>query len=253
MQLKRSVGLYSLVFIAVSGVIGSGWLFGPMYAAQLAGPAALISWLLGAFVMFLLALTYAESSAMLPVPGGIVRLPHITHGNVVSFTMGWSALVCYIMTAPIEVRAALQYASDRYPQLLGPHDTLSWLGFAIGGLMMLIFCIINAVGVAFFARINNSITGFKIVVPIFTALLLIGSHFHPKNFYAFGGFMPYGFKGVFSAVTAGGIIWAFIGFRHVISMAGEARRPKRDIPMALIIGVLICVGIFESFCMIFGK
>ena len=89
--MQRSIGLIGLTFVAISGMIGSGWLFGPLFAAQLAGPAAIVSWVLAGFGMLLIALTYAEISAMFPVAGGLARLPHFSHGNVVSMSIGWAA------------------------------------------------------------------------------------------------------------------------------------------------------------------
>lgn len=88
--LKRDIGLLGLTFISVGGIIGSGWLFGPLLAVQHAGPAATISWIIGAVAMFILAITFAEISAMLPIPGGIARVPQFSHGNIVSMAMGWT-------------------------------------------------------------------------------------------------------------------------------------------------------------------
>src|SRR5262245_48570307 len=122
MHLKREIGLIGLTFVAVSGIIGSGWLFAPLSALQVAGPAALVAWLIGAIAMLLLALTFAEISAMLPVPGGIARVPHFSHGNVVSMVMGWSAWIGYSTTAPIEVEAMLKY--------LAPHAGWLYAGAA---------------------------------------------------------------------------------------------------------------------------
>ena len=104
MQLNREIGLVGLTFVAVGGIIGSGWLFAPLLAAKAAGPAALIAWAIGAFAMLLLAVTFAEISAMLPVPGGIAAVPQFSHGNVVSMAMGYTAWIGYNTTAPIEAR-----------------------------------------------------------------------------------------------------------------------------------------------------
>ena len=70
---KRTIGKAGLLFAAMGSIIGSGWLFGPYYAAQIAGPAALISWVLGGLIMIVIALTFAELSTMLPIVGGIAR------------------------------------------------------------------------------------------------------------------------------------------------------------------------------------
>lgn len=77
-HLRREIGLLSLTFIGVSGVLGSGWLFAPLLASQLAGPASLLAWLLGGLAIGLVAMTFAEIAAMLPVAGGIARLPQFS-------------------------------------------------------------------------------------------------------------------------------------------------------------------------------
>ena len=101
LALQRSIGLTGLTFVAVSGIIGSGWLFAPMLTAQVAGPGAVISWLIGGTAMLLLTLCFAEIVALLPVAGGIARIPHFTHGDLTSMMLGWTAWVGYNTAAPI--------------------------------------------------------------------------------------------------------------------------------------------------------
>jgi amino acid transporter len=67
--LQRQIGRVALLFTGITGIIGSGWLFASLYAAQLAGPAAILSWLIGGGVALLLALVYAELGGMLPLAG----------------------------------------------------------------------------------------------------------------------------------------------------------------------------------------
>jgi len=126
----------------------------------MAGPASLLAWALGGIAILLLALSFAEISAMLPVSGGIARVPHFSHGNVVSTAMGWSAWIGYNTTAPIEVEAMLSYLTPEMPWLYtdATHTTLSTGGIAIAMAMLLLFSILNFFGVKLFARINASIT-----------------------------------------------------------------------------------------------
>src|ERR1700682_6630881 len=77
-KLRRDVGMVGLLFAAVGSIIGSGWLFGALNASLVAGPAALISWVLGGAAVILLALIHAELGAMYPVAGGRCRVP--AHG-----------------------------------------------------------------------------------------------------------------------------------------------------------------------------
>jgi len=73
MNLKRSIGTWGLLFAAVGGIVGSGWLFGPYYAARIAGPAAILSWVIGGCLMMVIAMTFAELSSTFPLAGGTVR------------------------------------------------------------------------------------------------------------------------------------------------------------------------------------
>src|SRR5688572_32865043 len=67
--LQRQIGPVALLFTGITGIIGSGWLFASLCAAQIAGPAAIISWIIGGGVALLLALIYAEIGGMLPLAG----------------------------------------------------------------------------------------------------------------------------------------------------------------------------------------
>ena len=245
-RMPREIGLVGLTFIAVSGVIGSGWLFVPLLAAQHAGPAALVAWVIGGFAMLLLALTFAEISAMLPVAGGIARVPQFSHGNVASMAMGWSAWVGYSTTAPIEVEVMLRYLAPHAEWLFTAPggSTLTWSGVAVAGALLVVFTIINALGVKVLATVNTTLTWAKLGIPSVVIVLFIASRFETSNFTAEGGFAPLGLAGILGAVSSGGIIFAFIGFRHAIDMAGEVRNPGVTIPTALIFSVIICFVIY---------
>lgn len=245
--MQRSIGFVGYTFIGVSGIIGSGWLFGPLLTAQLAGPASLISWLIGAAGMLLLALCYAEVSAMLPVAGGIARIPHFTHGKLSAYLLGWTAWMGYNTAAPIETIAMLQYLNVYFPWLyIGPgsQGELSLAGQATALSLLIMFVIINALGARFFAHINTSITWLKLFIPLAIGVLLMVYHFEPDNFTRMGGFAPYGVHGILSAISAGGIIFAFLGFRHAIDMAGEVRNPQTTIPLALGLTIVICMLVY---------
>src|SRR2546428_10364927 len=90
-QLKRSVGFWGLMFVSLGSIIGSGWLLGALNAAEAAGPASILSWLLAAGMLTLLALVYAELGAAYPVAGGGARFPYYSHGPIAGFTAGWAS------------------------------------------------------------------------------------------------------------------------------------------------------------------
>jgi amino acid transporter len=254
--MQREIGLLSLTFIGVSAVIGSGWLFAPLLAAQDAGPASLLAWLIGGLSVGLLALTFAELSAMLPVTGGIARLPHFSHGSLVSMAMGWTAWIGYNTAVPIEVEAMLRYLEPWLPWLYIPTPNLpnqaaqlplgalsaAGKGVALG--LLGFFTLANLFGVRLFARLNASITWFKLAVPLVIVGALMTDRFLIGNFSVEGGFFAAGPQGVLTAVASGGVIFAFLGFRHTIDLAGEARNPQFTVPTAIVLTVLICLVIY---------
>lgn len=247
MQLQRSIGLIDLTFIAVSAIIGSGWLFAPLLTSQLAGPAAIFSWLIGGGAMLILALCFAEVMGILPVAGGIARIPHFTHGDVTSTVFGWSAWVGYNTAAPIETIAMLEYLAVHFPWLFSGQageSALTGHGMLVGTGVLVLFMFINALGAKILIRTNTALTWIKLLVPIIVGVAIISTRFDVTNFTASGGFAPYGVEGIFTAVSAGGIIFALIGFRHVIDLAGEVKRPNVTLPLALCLSLLICLGIY---------
>ncbi|KZM47412.1 APC family permease [Labrenzia sp. OB1] len=244
--MQRSIGLLGLTFIAISGILGSGWLFAPLLAAQAAGPSALIAWAIGGFAILLLAATFAEIAAILPVAGGIGRVPHFSHGSVVSMAMGWTAWIGYNTTATIEVEAVLRYSKSLAPWLYSDADHLSTAGLGVACILLAVFTVFNAFGVKFFARINTALTWIKILVPGLLAVVILTSEFRFTNFSEYGGFAPEGLKGILSAISTGGVIFALIGFRHVIDMAGEARNPKINVPLALVMSLVVCLVIYGA-------
>ncbi|WP_211100013.1 APC family permease [Acuticoccus kandeliae] len=243
--MRREIGLVGLTFVAVGGVLGSGWLFAPLLASQLAGPAAIVAWGIGAVAMLLLALAFAEITAMFPVAGGIARIPQFSHGRLLAMILGWSAWAGYCTTAPIEVEAALRYASAYVPFLhTGAAGELTLAGNIFACILLFLFTLINAFGVAWFTKVNTTLTWFKLIIPLVFVVVVILSRFEPANYTAHGGFAPYGITGIFAAVASGGVAFAFIGFRHAIDMAGETRDPQRTIPLALVLAVIICLVVY---------
>ncbi len=246
---KRRIGPLGLTFSAISAMIGSGWLFSSLYVGEIAGPASIIAWVLGGALVFIIALTYAEISSMVPVSGGSTRFPQLTHGTFVSLFFGWITWF-NLMTAPaIETQAMLQYASDYWPTLLNADaysgiNSLSHSGYFVAFLTMLTFSIINIYSIKLITRINNYLTFFKITIAIMTTIVLVGVAFHAHNFHnaTTGGFAPHGIKGIFVAIATGGILFAFNGFKQVVELAGEAKNPKRTVLIAItasLIGVLL--------------
>ena len=241
-SLKREVGLIGLTWASMGSIIGSGWLFGPQDALEVAGPAAIISWLIGGVAIVILALVHAELGGMYPVSGGTARFPHYAFGGVAGASFGWFAWLNAATVAPIEVSAMLTYLGD-YDFAKGWIDpetqVLSTTGIVISVILMAIMVAINFLGVRQLAAANSTITWWKIAVPLLTILVLALSHWDTSNLTAGNGFAPEGFKGVLAAVSTGGIIFSYLGFEQADQLAGESANPKRDVPMAVIGSVVL--------------
>lgn len=240
-SLSRQVSLTGLLFTAVSGFVGSGWLFASMYAAQLAGPASIISWCIGSVVILVLALVYAELGGMLPVGGALARIPYFAIGPIGGFFAGWMIWIAYVATGPIEVIAVLDYSSNYLPWLTANNDgerVLTPAGLALAASLLLLFTIINMLGIKWLADVSTWVGIWKLSIPLIAPIMLIYVGFRPENFSGFGGFAPYGAAGVLGAVSSGGIMFSYLGFRMVLDLAGEVKRPQVNVPLTIVLAVL---------------
>ncbi len=254
--LERQVGFLGLLWASEGSIIGSGWLFGALVAATYAGPSALIGWIIASAIVILLALVHAELGGVFPVSGGTSRFPHYAFGSFAGATFGWASYLQAATVAPIEVLAAVQYLSTAHwarhffhSHLVNglPANTLSGSGIIAATILMVIFVIINLVGIGFLARANNGITTWKVAIPVLTIIVLLVSNFHPSNFgTAGGGFFVKGeaVKAILIAIPSGGIVFALLGFEQAVQLGGEAKNPKRDLPRAVILSILIGAGIY---------
>lgn len=108
--MRRSISSISLLFASISAIIGSGWLFSSYYAATLAGPAALLSWVVAGIAIIFVAFIFGELCSMLPVTGSSTRIPHITHGAGVNFIFSW--IVWLAMRFKLPAKQAQMYAEE---------------------------------------------------------------------------------------------------------------------------------------------
>jgi len=248
-RLRRDIGKVGLLFTAVGSIIGSGWLFGAMNAAQIAGPAAIFSWLIAGVMILLIGMTYAELGTMFPVTGGVIRFPHYAYGGFASYQIGWINWLAAAIVAPIEVEGALQYAT-KYAAFTTSHQiadetvhTLTPLGYVAAIILLAVFCVINTIGVRFFTRVNNILVWWKLAVIVLVVLVFAFTAFHAANFSSHG-FAPAGAKGIFTAIATAGITFSYLGFRQGIELAGESRNPGRNVPFAVVGSVLLTMVIY---------
>src|ERR1700756_1532912 len=255
--LRREIGFIGLLWASGGSIIGSGWLFGAQKALIAAGPAAIISWGIGALAIFLLALTHAELGAMWPVAGGTARFPHYAFGGGAGASFGWFSCPQAATVAPIEVLAMITYgqhyhfASGWMKVSTGGTSVLTGPGIVAAVVLMAIFTSINFLGIRKLAHTNSAATWWKVGIPLLTIFVLGIVNFHASNFHAANGFSPFGAKGVLSAISTSGIIFALLGFEQADQLAGESRDPKRDLPRATLGSVAIGAVIYVLLQVVF--
>jgi amino acid transporter len=251
-KLKRDLSRSQLLLLSLGAIIGSGWLFASITADELAGPASIVSWVVGGILVLFIALSYAEVSTMLPRSGAVVRYPHLSHGGFTGFILAWAYLLASASVPAIEAIAVVQYVGPQAPAswhlLEEPITVSSVIHFPEGWLftvvMLVAFFFVNLYGARFLGRFNNGVMVWKLVIPILTFLLIFALTFHSKNFSPPAGFASFGWSKVFYIIPTAGIVFSFLGFRQALDYGGEARNPQRDIPFATIASVLIGIVIY---------
>ncbi len=242
-KFNRQLSLTDLTFIGLGAIFGSGWLFAASHVASIAGPAGIFSWLLGGFAVLLLGIVYCELGAALPRAGGVVRYPVFSHGPLLGYLIGLITLIAFSSLIAIEVVAARQYAAAWFPGLTVPGSNApTTIGWLLQFALLCLFFRLNYSSVKTFALANNVISLFKFVVPL-AVIAVLFVFFHPRNL-TVAGFAPFGLSGVEMAVSAGGVIFAYLGLTPIISVASEVRNPQRTIPIALILSVLVSTLIY---------
>ncbi len=242
-KFHKRLSLTDLTFIGLGSIFGSGWLFAASHVSSIAGPAGILSWIVGGIAVFLLGLVYCELGAALPRAGGVVRYPEYSHGTLLGWLTGFITLIAFSSLIAIEVEACRQYAAAWFPSLSQPgstHPSLS--GWLLQFGLLVLFFLLNYFSVKTFALANNIISVFKFLVPLLVIVLLL-AHFNGDNLTRHG-FAPSGAAGVEAAISAGGIIFAYLGLTPIVSVASEVRDPQRTIPIALILSVALSTVIY---------
>jgi len=248
--LKRKMSLFSLVMLTLSAIIGSGWLFGAGMAAQIAGPAAILSWILGAIISGLIALNYIELGTMFPTSGGMSQYAAFSHGPLLGFVAGWANWLSLLTIIPIEAVAAVQYMSSwpwswaNWTRGFLKNGDITNQGLLIVFLFILAFTLLNFWSVKLLTRFTSFISIFKLGIPTLTIIVLMATGFQSGNFGHTAGFMPNGSAAIFSATTAAGIIFSYNAFQTTINMGNEIEHPERNILWGIVIAFSISAVIY---------
>lgn len=248
---EHKISLFSGVMLALSSLIGSGWLFGSGAAARVAGPAAVISWIIGAVIMIMIAFNYVELGTMFPESGGMSRFAQYSHGPLLGFIAAWANWVSLVTLLPIEAVACVQYMSTwpwswaNWTRQFMHNGAITTQGLLVVFLIMIIFTLINFWSVKLLTHFTSLVAVFKLVIPSLTILTLIITGFHASNFgHNTATFMPYGTRGIFEAVAVSGIILSYDAFQTVINMAGEMVNPQKNIFKGVWISLTITAAIY---------
>ncbi|MCU5745418.1 APC family permease [Staphylococcus sp. SQ8-PEA] len=241
---KGKINLPQLVLLGLGSLIGSGWLFGAWEASSIAGPAAIISWIIGFIVIGTIAYNYIEIGVMFPQSGGMSNYAQYTHGSLLGFIASWANWVSLVTIIPIEAVAAVQYMSSwpwewaKFTSGLMNDGQISNIGLFTVYIIIIIFSLLNYWSVKLLTSFTSLISVFKLGVPLVTIIMLIVSGFHSENYgHSIHEFMPYGSAPVFAATTASGIIFSFNAFQTIINMGSEIQKPEKNILRGIVISL----------------
>lgn len=245
---SKKVGLVSAIALGVSSMIGSGWLFAPEKAAQVAGSGAIFAWLIGAVLVGLLGLCFAEIAALFPKRGLSAIIPSLSHNRYFAFPFAIANWLGVVAVIALEADACVQYLINLFPTwsiMFYQQGDLTRDGELLAIVLVIMFGALNYWGAKLLVKSNNVFTAVKLFVPIVVALVIISHQFHPQNFTTVNhSVLTYGIGSVLSAVVMTGIIVAFNGFQTVISFASEVENPARTIPLSISIAIIASLLVY---------
>jgi amino acid transporter, AAT family len=220
--LKRTLGAGRMTMLAIGGAIGTGLFLGSGFAISTAGPAVLISYLIGALIAFLLMGCLAEMTLAHPTTGSFGAFAEHYVGPMAGFLVRYAYWTSIVMAVGTEVSAVAVYMKFWFPTVPG----LWWIvGFSLG------LVAINAFSVRAFASVEYVFSMIKIIAIVSFVLLGGGmiavSHDHAigfANYVDHGGFLPHGVWGAWVAVFIA--IFSYLGIETIALAAGEAEQPE---------------------------
>lgn len=266
-SLRRSLGPINLVTLGIGAIIGAGiFVLTGTAAAQFAGPAIILSFVVAGIGCIFAGLCYAEFASMIPISGSAYTYGYATLGEIVAWIIGWALVLEYAFGAATVavgwsgyVTGFLRFFGVTLPFNPTPKGHLALFGttipiqvdvFAMAAIIVI--TIILVIGVRESANLNSAAVMVKVsVVLIFIGLAVsfaLGhwSHmtanwhpFIPKNLGTYGAF---GWSGIMRG--AGVVFFAYIGFDAVSTAAQESRNPQKDMPFGILGSLIICTILY---------
>lgn len=255
--LKRTLGAGGLIALGIGAIIGAG-LFSitGMAAANHAGPAITISFVVAALGCLFAGLCYAEFASMIPVAGSAYTYSYATMGEFIAWIIGWDLVLEYAVGA-----ATVGISWSRYLvrflegfNITLPHDLTvgPWDGGIINLPAVFIIVLMSLLlikGTKESAFVNAIIVGLKVAVVV-VFIFLGWKYINNDNYNPYipdntGTFGDFGFSGIIRAAAI--VFFAYIGFDAVSTAAQEAKNPKRDMPIGILGSLAICTLLYILF------
>jgi basic amino acid/polyamine antiporter, APA family len=265
-QLVRALGIPALIAFGIGGIIGTGiFVLTGLAAAQHAGPAIVISFIIAGVGCMFAGLCYSEFAAMVPVCGSAYAYSYATLGEFIAWFVGWNLVLEYMMACSTVAVGWSRYAV-KLLDLYGINFIPGWLtsapfeagdvGFQVHRTTAIvnlpaIFIVGLATAVCYkgireSAFVNTIIVAIKVAIVIaviaFGAFYIDTAHwvpYIPKNTGVYGQF---GWSGVLQAAAI--IFFAYIGFDGVSTVAQEAKNPARTVPIGMLGSLAICTLLY---------
>src|SRR5690349_13753797 len=264
--LIRTLGPGALIAIGIGGIIGTGiFVLTGLAAANHAGPAIPLSFILAAFGCVFAGLCYAEFSSMVPVSGSAYAYSYATLGEFTAWFVGWNLVLEYMLAAATVASGWSGYFGKLLKQLNldpFPHELMTApLGYDVHlGMILNEHALVNLpavliaalativcyIGIRQSATVNGIVVAIKVTIVIlviaFGALYINTDNWHPYIPENTGKFGHYGISGILRA--SGIIFFAYIGFDAVSTAAQEAKNPQRDLPIGILGSLVICTVLY---------
>ncbi|KAK3105225.1 hypothetical protein FSP39_020189 [Pinctada imbricata] len=255
-QLKRCLNTFDLTLLGIGHMIGAGiYVLTGTVVKDLAGPAAVLSYVFAGVAAILSALCYAEFGARVPKAGSAYSYTYVTLGEFWGFIIGWNIVLEHLLGAS-SVARAWSGALDSIFNGAIKNSTLTTVGYLsrdsqwlseypdfIAFTSTIIVFIVVATGAKFSMHFNNIFTIMNLVVIVF--LICVGFYFADvKNWTdpSTGGFFPYGFGGTWAGAAT--CFYAYIGFEGIAVAGEEAKNPEKSIPIATILSLSIVAVLY---------
>lgn len=246
-SLHRNLGPIQLTLLGIGGIIGTGIFVLTAEAAQKAGPAMMVSFVIAGTVSAVAALCYAELAAMVPVSGSAYTYSYAVLGELIAWLVGWALILEYAVAASAVSVGWSGYVVGLLAHL--PHPIIvpaalaagPYAGGVINLLAVLVSLVITAllvIGTRESAMVNAVLVAIKLIA--LAAFIWLALPVIKKG--NFDPFAPLGTSGIVSAAAS--IFFAYVGFDAVSTAAEETRNPQKNLPIGLIGSLAICTLVY---------